>query len=402
MPSNNTIDLPDPRTLASHQTGNTGFNSQEARQMLEFCIELNNQDDRNKPENRGIPEFEAKLNNWIPVYDSRVENDPAKNGFGPFNNAWLLLKNQDAPNQYAIAIRGTVSEATSILDDALATTIAAQNGIEFPENNQNPPKNSQNLPITFAVTPRAELHLGFAYGAFTTLFHKEKGILSQLKQLPAGSSIFITGHSQGAAIATIIHAFLHYAIVGENDAYGIKHKFSLKSYFYAQPKPGNAQFALDFARIAASRGAAFVINNNLDPVPQLPLGLETVGEAIADTLAENQSRTRGIKDLLVDALSATTSGVFWIRNRFAEHVGDKVLDLYKTPEAIDTSYFKDTAELADPPVNSLNYALSGNLVPVFGEFKGGNLYPFPENATTDWLLQHHATSYRKLIEQQLK
>lgn len=390
------LSLQDQRDKLSHQADNTGFDTSEAKRLLEFCIELNNQDDRNN--NKGVSEFEPQLGNWVIAKDSRdgKGEDPTKNGLGPFNNAWILLRNQSQQNQYAIAIRGTVSEASSILDDAFATTIAAHAGIEFPEG--------RNLPITFAATPRAEVHLGFAYGAFNLLFHKDLGILTQLQKLPDGSKLYITGHSQGAAIATLIHAFLHYAITDPGDHYGLKHKgITLKSYVYAQPKTGNAQFSLDFARIAGSRGVAFVINNNLDPVPQLPLSLETIGESIADTLKENQKRTRGVHQLLVDGLAATSSGIFWIRNRFAEHVGDKVPELYKDDNtAYDIHYFDGLPTLPDPSVNSLNYSLAGVSVPVFGILNGGDLYPFAENTKTDWLLQHHATSYRKLIAQQFQ
>lgn len=35
------------------------------------------------------------------------------------------------------------------------------------------------------------------------LFDRDRGILNQLSQLPAGSQIYITGHSQGAALATL-------------------------------------------------------------------------------------------------------------------------------------------------------------------------------------------------------
>lgn len=389
------LSLQNQRDELSYQTDNTGFNTSDAKQLLEFCIELNNQDDRN--DNKGVPEFKPKLGDWIIEQDSRRDkgSDPKTNGFGPFNNAWILLRNQRQQNQYALAIRGTVLEASSILDDAFATTIAAHAGIEFPEG--------RNLPIIFAATPRAEVHLGFAYGAFNLLFHKELGILAQLKKLPNDSKLYITGHSQGAAIATLVHAFLHYAITDPEDRYGLKNKrFTLKSYVYAQPKTGNAQFALDFARIAGSRGAAFVINNNLDPVPQLPLSLETVGEAIADTLKENKPRSRGIHQWLVDGLAATSSGVFWIRNRVAEHVGDKVPELYKDNTAYDIHYFDGLPTPPDPSVNSLNYSLAGVSIPVFGILNGGDLYPFAENTKTDWLLQHHATSYRKLMEQQFK
>jgi len=136
-----------------------------------------------------------------------LQNPATTPPYGGFvANAWLLLQSETDPAQYAIAIRGTVGEAHSIIADTLITTTAAQSGITL--------NDGRLLPITFAATPQAELHLGFAYAAFTMLFEKDLGILRQLRdaKLPDNAKLFITGHSQGAAIATLVHSFLYYAI----------------------------------------------------------------------------------------------------------------------------------------------------------------------------------------------
>jgi len=385
------------RDSLTHQTANSGFNDEEAKKMIEFCIELNDQDSRTDPRNAGNPEFIANLDGCEKVYDSRdgLGDNPNDNGFGAFENAWILYRNTTHPERYVLAIRGTIGQAKSILDDALATTIAANAGIEFPKN--------RILPVTFAATPGAEVHLGFAYAAFTLLFDKQRGILKQLSEnVPAGAQLTITGHSQGAAIATLVHAFLHYAVTDPDDKYGLQAKrLQLKSYLFAQPKPGNAQFGIDFARIAGSRGAAFVINNHLDPVPKVPLTSQTLSEAIHDTLEENEMQGMGAKGLLIKGLGSISSTIFKTRNQVAEWVGDKTAKLYHQGEMdqIDTHYFDDVPEIADTPVNSLNYALCGNLIPVFGLFDGGDLYPPAQPGEVDLLLQHHATTYRKLMQQ---
>lgn len=379
----------------THRTDTVGFKTNEAKQLLEFCIELNNQDDRGKyPDNK---EFQADLGSWKIISDSREGkiNDPSTNGFGPFNNAWIALQNTET-DEYALAIRGTVGQARSILDDVLATTIPSHSGIEFPEN--------WNLPIIFATTPRAEVHLGFAYAAFSILFDKERGILELLRseRIPANAKFFITGHSQGAAVATLVHAFLHYAISDPSDRYGLYNKqLTLKSYVFAQPKPGNYQFAIDFARIAGRYGSGFVINNNLDAVPQLPISRETVAESISDAVSENHGHGRGLSGILIDGLAITGKAIFWVRNLFAEHIANKINELYRKDQAasINTAYFNGIDKIPEKSVNSLNYTLSGVLIPVYGISGGGNLYPLPEES--DLLLQHHATTYRKLINQQL-
>ena len=389
------------RDILTHQTDNCGFRLDEARQLLEFCIELNDQDSRIKPENANNPDFQVNFGTWRIIYDSRegLGNNPENNGFGAFENAWILVQNQTDPKQFSVAIRGTIGQARSILNDVLATTISANSGIEFPKN--------KVLPIVFAATPGAEVHLGFAYGAFTLLFDKQRGILKQLlsDKIPSGAQLTVAGHSQGAAIATLVHAFLHYAVTDPADKYGLKAKnLQFKSYVYAQPKPGNSKFAMDFARIASGRGAGFVINNTLDPITKLPLTSQTLFEAVSDTLEENQMQGAGVKGILIKGAAQASRGIFRVRNQLAEWVSDKTAKLYHQEEmqSIDTRYFDHLPPVADTPVNSLNYTLSGQLIPLFGVSKGGDLYPPSPAGTVDLLLQHHAPTYRKLLNQQMK
>jgi hypothetical protein len=394
-----------------------GFNTAEAQQLLEFCIELNNQDDRNNAHKKADPNVYAKATEWKIFYDSRHPgnhewnkswpynpiddrlkdpNNPDSNGFGPLNNAWILVQSLKDPTVFAIAIRGTVGEWHSILADAYATSIPAYAGIEYPLNSA--------LPVTFAATPKAELHLGFSYASLALLFEDDLGILTQLHHLKYNhkiSKLLITGHSQGAAIATLIHSFLYYALTDPNDRYGLKNSLNpdkLKSYVFAQPKPGNLQFAQDFARITKEN--AYVINNDRDPVPQVPLSLETIAE-VTQYIAEDNNKIKVGSWLnhVTESISHTTNS---FRDKLAELFSDKMADKFKYAniERNIKSYFPASDEkpyvaLAD----SLNYTLAGQLVPVFGLEQGGDLYPIGSSA--DSLLQHHASSYRLLISQQL-
>jgi hypothetical protein len=401
-----------------------GFNAIEAQDMLELCIELNNQDDRNNPALTD-PEhnFQARPKDWDLVYDSRAPgntewnriwsyseqdrqngepnpNDIKTNGLEPLNNAWLLAKSKSKPGHYAIAIRGTVSEWQSILADAYATTIPAYAGIEYPKG--------RSLPVIFAATPASEVHLGFAYASLALLFDDDRGILRQLKNVMeqnAISKLYITGHSQGAAVATLIHAFLYYAVPEQRIPYGLQSLQSAKltSYLFAQPKPGNLQFAQDFARISANQ--AFVINNDRDPVPQVPLSLETISEVAAFVEADNADVTvGGTFDQLMTGVTNTKNA---ITGFFAEVPADKMADKFRDANIAQTidDYFSGLdAEFVNAKARSLNYTLAGRLVPLFGIEKGEGLYPIASSGgktKADILLQHHATSYRKLIEQQL-
>jgi hypothetical protein len=396
--------------------GRAGFDAKEAASLLELCVELNNQDDRNNPK-LADPEHQYQSRaetDWRPIYDSRHPgntgwntiwpwdgkgdnpNDIKTNGLKPLNNAWLLAQSNHEPGHVAIAIRGTVGEWRSILADAYATTTPAYGGIEFPKN--------KPLPIMFAATPEAEVHLGFAYAAFSLLFDPDQGILTQLQNYQTHqpiTQITITGHSQGAAVATLIHAFLHYAIVDENDPYRLAFstKPSLKSYLFAQPKPGNWQFAHDFARIAGN--SAFVINNDRDPVPQVPLSLETVAE-VAKYVEEDNGDVKvggGVLDRIAQSITDAKNSA---RGSVAELFTGRVADKFKATRigiSVKRFFGVNPTILHDSKANSLNYTLAGQLIPLFGLLKGGDCYSIGDRP--DALLQHHATSYRKLIAMQL-
>lgn len=394
----------------------TGFDAAEAASLLELCIELNNQDDRNNPKLNSDRQYLAKPDGWQLVYDSRHPgnsewnkvwswdgnadddanpNNIKTNGLKPLNNAWLLARSASDPGHVAIAIRGTVAEWTSILADAYATTIPAFGGIEFPKD--------RPLPIAFAATPDAEVHLGFAYAAFSLLFDSERGILTQLQQYQARhpiSKISITGHSQGAAVATLVHGFLYYAAADQRNPYQLDFagKSALKSYLFAQPKPGNLQFAQDFARIAAE--TAFVVNNDRDPVPQVPLSRETVAEVAKYVSDDNADvDVGGVLDEIAEAMISAKNGV---RGAIAELFTGNVADDFENAgvaASVERYFGATSVTLADSEAKSLNYTLAGQLIPVFGLPKGGNCYTIGDRP--DLLLQHHATSYRQLIAMQL-
>ena len=412
--SNTQLAQRDLQNPATTQPGG-GFVAAEAKQLLEFCIELNNQDDRGKSSDS---QYEAKPGSWKIVFDSRHPgntewnkkwplpanapdpNNPESNGFGPFNNAWLLLRSEIDPSQYAIAIRGTVGETRSIIADALITTTSVLSGIKLREG--------RLLPITFAATPKAEIHLGFAYAAFTMLFEKERGILRRLRdeKLPDNAKLFITGHSQGAAIATLVHSFLYYAITDPADRYKLNLQLKqstntgvqLKSYLFAQPKPGNLQYAEDFARIA--KDLSYAINNDLDPVPQVPLSLQVPSEVVAGVAYENRGKGRLVDRLVFDEIQAITDFNQRIRNIVAQRGNDNVARRFDEKKMnLDLQYFEGEKSPVPVPATSLNYVLAGQLIPLFGLEKGGDLYPI--GSAADILLHHHATSYRKLLQKQV-
>ncbi len=415
-----------------YETGdpsNPGYKHQEATQFVEFCVELDNQDDRVKARLLGKdagnlkPQIDPKLWNPEPVYDSRkavardvVEfqnvgpndelvhwkklltgiteratkklghpppfsvdelfEDPDFNGFGPWHNAWLLYEGRGPyEGAYAIAIRGTVfSDKPSALEDAIFQPVIA--------------KAFLSAAVQFADTDIASLHSGFAHASFTLLLDARYGILKILadKAQPNKKQLYVVGHSQGAAMATIAHAFLHYAIrrddLADNPIFGLKgHRYTLKSYGFAQPKPGNYAFSTDFSRITQRSDNAIVINNHIDPVPKVPLTLQASGDLDADF----QGGSGSVKTL--HFFSGIGSGLRGFISAVSEPFVRKSAEGY--------GYFYNYDALrplgGENTGSSWNFVSAGRVLMVYGT----------PGDPSDLFLQHHATTYRMLIREQL-
>ncbi len=414
------------QSAASYANGHPqsgGFIFSEAGQFIEFCVELDSQDDRlafpNDP--RYNPEIDPNLWNPDPIYDSRKEVardvmafkndgeteanqgwaklykdilgrasqkppaqwtvdalalDPRYNGFGPYQSAWLLYegRNENA-GAYAIAIRGTVFSARpTVVEDALFHPVIAEHFL--------------SSAVSFSSFNGASLHSGFAHATFSLLLDDRYGILRILHDtsIPPNARLYIVGHSQGAAMATLTHAFLYYAMkhaTASNDPFDLSGKnYVLKSYDYAQPKPGNFIFSADFASITQQLDNAIVINNVIDPVPQVPLTLQDMGDVVGD-LPGASFPVRALR-----YVAGIGSGIRGTVSRIAEPFVKK--------DDAGYGYYYHYPQLApiggDKTGPSWNFTPAGHVLLVYGT-------PGDPN---DPFLQHHAWTYRNLIRSQLR
>lgn len=421
-----TTDFKTSQQYASGDVSIKGYRHEEAKQFIEFCVELDNQDDRLAHSNDKAlyPAIDASLWNPEPLFDSRwavakdvvrfdlvefskgnggdepwgtlyreiisrattkhpegwdkntIFNDPDLNGFGPWQNAWLLYGGRgEFKGAYAIAIRGTVfSNTPSVAEDAWSHSVGARSFL--------------SQAVQFADSDIANLHSGFAHASFTLLLDDRYGVLRVLKEknLAASTRLYIVGHSQGAAMATIAHAFMHYAMRNdereEKPVFDLKGKnYKLKSYGFAQPKPGNHVFSSDFASVTQSSDNAIVINNHIDPVPKVPLTLQATGDLDGDF----KGGTFMVKTLhFISGLgSSIRRGVAFLAEPFVKE------------SAKGYSYFYSYDNIKpigrDKTAASWDFAPAGHVLFVFGT---------PGNPD-DPFLQHHATTYRKLIREQL-
>lgn len=364
------------------------FNLSEALAVLEFCIALDYGNeyyigDNARPSNAA---------GWEEVFPndhkSLKDSNSVPGGIGRFNNAWKLY-HKIGSDIYVVAVRGTIDSKQSIADDIIATSIA-----DYPA--RLPIDDKHMLQFYLAGTPESETHLGWTYAMAALMFNEDDGlgqpqagILQILRdRVPVGSRILITGHSQGAAVATLVHAFLHYALVDQKDRYGIASRgFTLKSYVFAQPKPGNWQFAMDLARIA--NGQAFVINNDRDWVPQTPLSIQFPDEPAAYLLGQltNQPGLTGLINFGV-GIGDLGLGVGQ-RAAIALRVQNQTIKAAVRRMNILPRYLDPLQP--ELPAYSINYAIAGTQVPVFG-----SSHYVPQDNTG--MAEHHGPVYRMLLE----
>jgi hypothetical protein len=381
------------------------FDQKEAMAMIEFCVDLDNQDDRGAPGARHIYNVRSdRIADWQIVDDSRIRyadaigltgdarTNPSLNGFPPFDSAWTLWKNKEAEKRgesvYALAFRGTVfAEKPSVIEDALTTTVAAMHGMELPAGHY--------LNITYATLPRAEVHEGFAYGALSELFDLEYGALARIQaEVPPNSTLIITGHSQGAALATVAHAILYYA--AKEGRFGIAEwHLKLRSYVFAQPRPGNIQFGMDFEGITAGGSSSFTINNTLDAVAMLPPTHSFLFGAFEDCppgtnpafeliRAVNNSMNRVSKTISGFSENTAAGRIARMQRKDRDH-------LFGRHDLWADGGFKPTSAV------SQDYRAAGRVIPLIGLYNGSLYYGNPADAG-DEFIQHHATSYRRLLE----
>lgn len=420
------------RQYTSGDLQNKGYKFEEASQFIEFCVELDSQDDRlpnpkDPTHNPMSPNYRPQINpelwNPEPIYDSRknvandvidfrnsgesptdknkgwaklysdilaraskeppvawtvkaLAEDPRYNGFGPYQSAWLLYegRNKNA-GAYAIAIRGTVFSAQpSMAADAIFHPVLAQHFL--------------NPSVSFASFNGASLHSGFAHATFSLLLDDRYGILHVLHQIPVlpNARLFIVGHSQGASMATLTHAFLHYAMKDATathnvfDLYGKNYK--LKSYVFAQPKTGNFTFAADFANITQGLDNAIVINNDIDLIPQVPLTLQDLADLGGDLPGSSLAATA------LRYIAGIGSGLRGAVGRIAEQ--------FVKMDAAGYGYYFNYPQFVvdgkDKIGSSWNFMAAGHVMLVYGT----------PSDPSDVFLQHHAWTYRNLIKAQLQ
>jgi hypothetical protein len=172
-------------------------------------------------------------------------------------NQWSLFLRND--NVAVVCIRGTVPDKLSWAANFYAAMIPATGTIFL--------NDSTSFKYQLAADDQATVHVGWT----VALASMAPDIVSKIKELYAKGvrNIYITGHSQGGAIAFLVRSYLYYL---QQDG-TLPKDILFKTYCSAAPKPGNLYYAYDFENITRN-GWAYTIVNRLDWVPETPYTIQ--------------------------------------------------------------------------------------------------------------------------------
>lgn len=357
---------------------NAGFDFEEAKQCLALSANVETgtptmaTDEHAKQSLNSNIGPKSSSNSWVPhvpdIDDWEIVVDPTES-IG-LDNYWRLYRSKSVPDRYAAATRGTVATAKSVLADLLVEIIKAKSSLQIRGSDGIP---GYKFDFILAEADYAGVHLGFTYGLGAIInpnwgFGLIKCMQTAVKQ--GAKEFLITGHSQGAAMATLLRSYLQYQPLADDIAY--------KTYVFAQPKPGNDYLANDFNQLFATSGLAYRLTNSLDWVPKVPLTLEL----LSDMNTPNPISAFPILliKFLERSFSCTTRTVFR-RGESHRTLKDSVADEHRL------SFGRDLL--------TLNYMPAANPIALAGDSQVGDDHP------GDMFAQHHLGVYWDLMQKYL-
>jgi len=221
---------------------NSGFDKDEAINMVAICNYWLN----------------GKIKNVDSTYIDSSYTLLYESELFKMDNKWQLW--QKGKDAMLINMRGTTRKSISWFENFYAAMIPAEGELLLPD--------SQKVYYKYAEDKRAAVHVGWTMGVSFMM----SDILKHIKEMNKKGiyNIYITGHSQGGALAHLLRAAFEYL---PDSLLSKKNKF--KVYAFASPKPGNRFFAYDYASYTSLRNPSYTIINSSDWVPQVPFSIQS-------------------------------------------------------------------------------------------------------------------------------
>jgi hypothetical protein len=340
---------------AKAQSFQSGFSIDEYRDLLSITDELNTFDTANSR----LP----VRSDYEKVYDSPEVG---------LKNKWTFWKRKDSVG--VICIRGTVPSPVSWMANFYAAMIPAEGYLQV--------NDSTNFVYKLAADKKSTVHVGWT----TSLAHMAPGIAEQVRKAYAEGikKFFITGHSQGGAIAFLVRSYLEYLP-------GMPTDIQYKTYCSAAPKPGNMFYSYDVDFISRG-GWIFRIINAADWVPEVPFSIQRLSDMNAPNPFNGIDKSLKSQPFLVRTFVKSKYNTLNRKTRKAERAYTKNLGKFMFGQVK-----KHLPQMKEPVyVESQQYMTAGVPIILMPDTAYHSRYPF----TGKNIFVHHAPKpYMELANQ---
>ena len=280
----------------------------------------------------------------------------------------------------AINVRGSNGTRPSWLENFYSAMIPAKGTIQL--------NDSTVFEYLLANNPKAAVHTGWLLGMAAIAPIVKQQII---KFYTSGyKDFYISGHSQGGAIATLLTAYL----IKQKEIGELPFDINLKTYCSAGPKPGNLFFAYEYEQ-ATQSGWSYNVVNPYDWVPQTPFSVQTVDDF--STTNPFTDAKKSIKELkfpidmvarhIYNQLNKPTTKA---RKNFQKTLGNRAASIIIK---------KDLPQFQEPEYfDSMNYMRCGQQIILITDREYHEKYP----DTKDDLFTHHRPQVYLYLSQKLE
>src|SRR5690554_725097 len=294
----------------------SGFDPNEARDMIQLCNSFTYLDLYGSDE-------EIIPNGYKKIYTSPALG--MDNRFQVFSNG----------KKAVISFRGTTGKQMSWMANLYASMIPANDKMSIDGNEFN---------YKLGEKKESYVHAGYTLA----IYYLKNDLLWQINKLNQQGiyDFYITGHSQGGALAQLVRAYFEY--LPKNELNG---KNSFKVYAFANPMVGNASFVEEYNRKFVKTGMSFIIHNPQDVVTKLPYSYQD-SLFWQENLAEFLTNREGFstRNFMIDAVS----------HLFSDRIISMARDMSKR---IEGQLFAELGNIVMPALKEdFNYAHTGNLI----------------------------------------
>ncbi len=295
-----------------------GFDAEEARDMIQICNSF------------GYLDLYKDDKDILPSGYQKVYTSPA---YGMDNKFQVYSKG----NKGVIHFRGSTARQSSWLENLYASMIPVKDKIVV---------NGNEFKYQVGEKDGSRVHAGYM---LAICFFRDD-LLKQISELNSKGiyDIYITGHSQGGALAQLVRAYLDYLPEKE-----LSKKNTFKVYAFANPMIGNVSFSKEYTKNYCEPGMSYLLHNPADFVTKLPVSYNdsTFWQA---NLTEFLVNREGFS-----MSNAALDGALYF---FKDKVNELARNMSKN---IEEQLLKELGEIRMPAFHEdVNYVHTGNLIKI--------------------------------------